>query len=172
VVSGPQGALWSQSDAAGAEGGAAPASSSNLREFVGTSPEAFRVVEGLSAQRAPHDTMLQGEGALLSELLASAAHWTQLWNSRMTLPEEMRGAQRSLCLVTAWLGGMVPPPRCRAAVEDACMMCVQEAGSYCTEVHACMHACGCAERRSQVRLLPPSILHFLQVGFGPMSKRM
>lgn len=60
---------------------------------------------------------------------------------------------RALFLITQWITGNLPPPRCAASKEDGCILSSEVTGGYCLEIHACRFPNGCSQRRLENALL-------------------
>lgn len=56
---------------------------------------------------------------------------------------------RTEFLLSNWLLGENPPPRCLAFKEEACIFAVRVEGQYCNELHACQYKGGCPHKRHE-----------------------
>jgi len=80
-----------------------------------------------------------------NRLMEEAEHWVQKEASSSVSP--------SVFVLTKFLQGATPPPRCKYHKEDSednfCNMVVPLPGKYCVEVHGCCEPSGtCTERRT------------------------
>lgn len=107
------------------------------------SSDAYKVLGSLVSAKAIRGiNHLLGEG---NHLIEEAEHWIQKEASSSVSP--------SMFVLTKFLQGAIPPPRCKFHKEDCkdnlCNMVVPLPGKYCIEVHGCCEPSGaCTERRT------------------------
>ena len=123
--------------------------------IVGNTAEAYQILKLVDCSKLTPGRL---QDASIQELVAGARHWPD--EDILACVHPARPPDRFCALLSGWLIGVEPPPRCQAAEEDTqaaaddmpflCLNIVHQKGGYCPQLHGCNHSVGCALRRTKV----------------------